>query len=233
MLDSTPQRLGSFYLEDLSIVALAASADQNISPMLPELDEARRARLRSRIKQLGRHNWPSSLYGDPLLRRGYTLRQCCRLIATLMLLDAHLAPSDAIALAQANELSILRAIAPRLETVIVGRSLVSAADLLMVVPLGELVDLVAAEQWRKFQPQAIRLVRRRDLSSLWSADAELQFPGQRLVLDIGLAVSTAWLWMRERRLMTDIAVEALLDEVGAAEKSPGYSGPTAPIFRQR
>jgi hypothetical protein len=233
MPDSPPQRLGSFYLEDLAIIALSASVDQDTLPMHLELDDDRRARLRSRIKQLGRHDWPSSLREDPLLRRGYTLRQCCRLIAALMLLDAHLAPSDTIALAKANELSLLRAMAPRLRASDAGQPVVGPDDLLVVVPLGELVSLVAAKRWRAERPQAMRLIRRSDLPSLWSADADLGFPGQRLAIDVGLAAAAAWWWMLERNLMNESEGESLLAEIAAASAKSGFSGASSPVLRQR
>ena len=231
MPDSLPQRLGSFHLEDLAIVALTASADQNAQSLHPDLDDQRRARLRSRLKQIGRHDWPSSLREDPLLRRGYTLRQCCRLVAALMLIDAHLGPSDAIALAQANELNILRAIAPRLEA---GEPLAANPDdLLVVVPLGELVSLVVDQQWRGAQAQALRLVRRGDLSLLWSNETDLAFPGQRLVLDIGWAAAAVWRWLLERNLMTDDARVSLLAEIEGDRGKRGFAGPTDPVLRQR
>lgn len=233
MPDSPQQRLGSFYLEDLAIVALTASAEQSSLQLHPELDDERRTRLRSRIKQLGRYDWPSSLQNDPLLRRGYTLRQCCRLIAALMLLDAHLAPSDVIALATANEWSLLRAMAPRLQASMTDRPMVGPDDLLVVVALGELVGLVAEKSWRAEKPQAIRLVSRRELSSLWSPQADLGFAGQRLVIDMGLAAAAAWRWMLERNLMNVGTGESLLSEVAAAGAKRGYSGATRPIMRQR
>lgn len=231
MPDSPQQRLGSFHLEDLAIIALGTSANAVHLPLHPELDDERRARLRSRLKQIGRHDWPSSMRDDPLLRRGYTLRQCCRLIAALMLIDAHLAPSEAIALAKANEVAILRSITPRL---MAGeRSTAGPDDLLLVVPLGELVGLVADRVWSDARPQALRLVRRGDLPSLWSSDAELAFPGQRLVLDMGMAVAAAWQWLIQRNLMTQKALNELLAEIDASRDKPGFSGKTPPIQRQR
>lgn len=231
MPDSLPQRLGSFHLEDLGIIALTALAKPGAQARHPELDDDRRAKLRSRLKQVGRHDWPSSLRDDPLLRRGYTLRQCCRLIAVLMLIDAHLAPSEAVALAQANELTLLRVIAQRLAAG--EHQAANPDDLLVVVPLGELVSLVADQLWSAATPQALRLVRRDDLPFLWSGEAELAFPGQRLVLDIGLAVSAAWQWLVERDLMNDSARAGLLVEIEASDGKPGFAGEATPILRQR
>lgn len=232
MPDSPSQRLGSFHLEDLAIVALAASGDQATPALHPDLDDQRRARLRSRIKQIGRHDWPSSLREDPLLRRGYTLRQCLRLITSLLLIDAHLAPSEAIAIAKANELNILRALAPRLVTDQPVQRSVALDDLLIVVPLGELVSLVEDKQWRGARAQAVRLIPRGDLASLWSAEADLAFPGQRLVLDIGLAAAAVWHWMLERNLMTVGARHALLAEIEGERGKRGYVGVTAPVPRR-
>lgn len=233
MPDSLPQRLGSTHLEDLAIVALTASANQDRLPVHPDLDNQRRARLRSRLKQVGRHDWPSSLAEDPLLRRGYTLRQCCRLVAALMLIDAHLAPSDAIALAKANEFTLLRVIAPRLTAEEHNPSQPDPADLLVVIPLGELVSLIADQQWRGARPQALRLIQRSDLSLLWSDRAELAFAGQRLIIDLGSAAAAMWRWMAERNLMTDDARIELLSEIEGSRRERGYAGTTAPIRRRR
>ncbi len=150
-----------------------------------------------------------------------------------MLIDAHLAPSDAIALAMANELNVLRVIALKLAAV--GHEPLAAKpdDLLVVVPLGELVGLVADQQWRSARAQSMRLVRRSDLPLLWSSEAELRFPGQRLVLDVGLAAAAVWHWLSERSLMTDIARVSLLAEIKADHGKLGFAGSEAPILRRR
>lgn len=232
MPDSPAPRLGSTHLEDLAIVALCAAQPRSAPQLHPELDPARRARLRSRLQQIGRHDWPSSLQEDPLLRRGYTLRQCVRLIAALMLIDAHLAPSEAIAIAKANELGVLRAIAPRLGAVHQDVTATGGEDVMVVVPLGELVSLVAEKDWLAARAQAVRLVRRADLPFLWSGDADLAFAGQRLVLDIGLAAAAAWQWLRARALMPDGAREQLLAEVAAERHKSGFERVSGPVLRR-
>lgn len=233
MPNSSPQRLGSAHLEDLAIVALSAFAEHRALSLHPDLDNGRRARLRSRLKQIGRHDWPSSLADDPLLRRGYTLRQCCRILAALMLIDAHLVPSEAIALAKANEINLLRAMQSALSAVDGSPSGAISDDMLVVVPLGELISLVADRRWGAAQPQALRLIRRGDLPLLWSDKADLAFPGQRLVLDMGTAAAAMWRWIAGRGLMTSDALLELLAEIDVERRHRGYAGTTAPIPRQR
>lgn len=232
MPDSSPQRLASVHLEDLTIVALTALAGGEQQRQLPDLDNQRRARLRSRLKQIGRHDWPSNQSEDPLLRRGYTLRQCCRLLAALLLIDAHLAPSEAIALAKANELSFLRVIASRLSGDNQNSLSESPEDLLIIVPLGELTSLVDGQQWRTAQPQALRSIQRADLSSLWSDKAGLGFAGQRLIIDIGAAATAMWRWIAEQRLMTDDARTAMLTEIAMSHRRRGFAGGAQPVPRR-
>lgn len=232
MPDSPAPRLGSAHLEDLAIVALCAAQPRSAPQLHPELDPARRARLRSRLQQIGRHDWPSSLKEDPLLRRGYTLRQCVRLITALMLIDAHLPPSEAIAIAKANERGILRAVALRLGSAHQDMMSTGADDVIVVVPLGELVSLVAEKDWRAARAQAVRLVRRDDLPSVWSDDADLAFAGQRLVLDVGLAAAAAWQWLRARALMPNSAREQLLAEIEAERHKSGFTRIDGPVLRR-
>ena len=151
----------------------------------------------------------------------------------MMLIDAHLAPSEAIAFAKANELNLLRVMVPRLARPIDCLLEDGADDLLVVVPLGEIVSLVVPRAWRKAQPQRVRLLRRLDLTGLWSSDEQLHFPGQRLVVDIGTAAAAAWFWLTERKLMGDDARSALLTEIERERAKNGFAGASTPILQQR
>ena len=108
MTEPLPFRLGSAHLDDLAIVVLTNSPGSDPVTLRPALGTDERARLRARLKLIGRHDWPSSMQEDPLIRRGYTLRQCCRLMVALLLLDAYVPPSIAVPLARNNELMFLR-----------------------------------------------------------------------------------------------------------------------------
>ncbi len=99
MTDSSIARLPSALLEDLAIIALTARPNLTDINIHPDLGEKPRATLRARLKQISRHDWPATRNDDPQLRRGYTLRQCFRLITALLLIDAQLPPSLAIPIA--------------------------------------------------------------------------------------------------------------------------------------
>lgn len=229
MSDSIVERLGSVHLEDMANIALTEPAVEPLQ-LYPELNDDRRARLRSRIKQVSRHDWPANRSEDPLIRRGYTLRQCCRLIVALMLIDAHLAPSHAIALAKANEPALLRLMLARMEAH--GAANLSAAkdDRIAVVLLGELAELVAEASWRDVEPNRIRLIERSQLAGLWSTE-NLPCLGQRLPLDVGTAAASVWLWMMERRLMTGAALDQLAGQLDR-EAGPEYL-PVSGAIRRR
>lgn len=223
MSDSIVERLGSVHLEDMAIIALTGPAFETLQHH-PELDDDRRARLRSRIKQVSRHDWPANSSEDPLIRRGYTLRQCCRLVVALMLIDAQLAPSHAIAIAKANELALLRLMVAHMAQE------PADEDRVAVVLLGELAELVAEVSWRDAEPNRIRLVERSHLAGLWSTK-DLAHSGQRLPLDVGTAAAAVWRWMVERRLMTGAALDQLAGQLDR-EAGPEYL-PVSGAVRRR
>ncbi|MFK3889785.1 hypothetical protein [Sphingomonas sp. NPDC079357] len=219
MSDSIVERLGSVHLEDMAIIALTGCAVEPLQ-LYPELGDDRRARLRSRIKQVSRHDWPANTSEDPLIRRGYTLRQCCRLIVALMLIDAHLAPSHAIALAKANEPALLRLMVARMEAHGAANKSTAKNDRVAVVLLGELAELVAERLWRNVESNRVRLIDRSQLADLWSTK-DLPYLGQRLPLDVGTAAAAVWRWMMERRLMTGAALDQLARQLDR-EAGPEY-----------
>ncbi len=212
MSDSPVERLGSLYLEDMAIIALTKRECAQPPDVHPDLEDSRRARLRSRIKQVSRHDWPANRTEDPLIRRGYTLRQCYRLIVALLLIDAHLAPSYAVALAKANELALLRLIVARLEAHGAANESAAKNDRIAVVLLGELTEMVAEVPWHAAERQRIRLIERSQLVGLWSIK-DLAHSGQRLPLDVGTAALAVWHWMTERRLMTGAALTQLAEQL--------------------
>ena len=219
MTDSMPARLSSSYLEDLAVIALTAPRDVREAGTNPALDDGQRARLRSRLKQIGRHDWPASLKEDPLLRRGYTLRQCFRLIVALQLIDAQLPPSTAIPIATNNEMTLLRIIVDRLGNAHAGAT---ARDQLAIVPLGELWEQVDPQQAGAAELPRVRALAREELSALWASETNLAFPGQRLVLDVGTAANSVWSWLQHRRLMPVGELDLLKEAVDADRGAPGY-----------
>ncbi|MEO9131305.1 MAG: hypothetical protein ABI240_08865 [Sphingomonas sp.] len=208
-------RLGSAHLDDLAIVVLTTPAGSLPATAYPELDQEERTRLRSRLKLIGRHDWPSSMRDDPLIRRGYTLRQCCRLVIALTLLDAQVPPSAAIPIARNHEATFLRIIASRLSQPDPGRH---PDDLIAVILLSELWERLDPQGWTEARPSQVRTVRRSALGDLWLDD--LDIAGQRLIIDIGGAALTMWRWMRLRDLMTKTALPALLAEVERLNDNP-------------
>lgn len=223
MIDAPPLRFSSVHLEDIAIVALRGSPGGTVTRH-PELDEERRARLRSRLKHFSRYDWPSSLKEDPLLRRGYTLRQCCRLLVTLHLIDAFVPPGTAVPIASANELALLRLMAAAMPAPAASAGARAPTDMIAVIPLGDSSGLVATERWIAAESQRVRFLPRAELARLWSTDAELDFPGQRLPLDLGASAAIAWEWIRERQLLPDEARLALIAELDAS---------TVPLFDPR
>jgi hypothetical protein len=212
MAESPTPRLGSVHLEDLaSFVLISGCAGQRAEAARP-LSETARARLRARLKQIGRANWPATIKDDPLLRRGYTLQQCCRLITALLLIDAHLNPSVAIPIARAGEQLFLRAMISRMAPDN-GTQRDSADDLIAVILLAELVELVDPDQ-AVSPSSALRLLARKDLPMLWDRPHGLKRPGQRLVVDIGAAAASMWLWISERRLLPQDALWELASTAG-------------------
>jgi hypothetical protein len=208
MTDVLPERLSSSHLEDLAFIVLSARTDTSNINLYPEMRSDVRGRLRSRLKQLGRYDFPASLTEDKALRRGYTLRQCCRLTVALLLIDAHLPASFAVTLASSNELGFLRAMADRLAR---GIGTAMPNDLVGVIKIGELQDIFAVPAWLATEPARVRFVRRDDIGGLWTGD--LTGSGARLVVDVATATGALWGWVSARRLMTDLARTALIAEI--------------------
>lgn len=203
MSDSSTPRLKSLYLEDLAAVVLGDRHGDQPLDTVPIIDDKARQRLRARLKQIARLNWPVSLIEDPLIRRGYSLHQCCRILIALLLTDAHLPPAIVVAIARANERVFIEAMIERMEHDALADR---ADDQLAVILLADLVDLIGHE--RDVAVSAVTLMRRSDLLGLWSVSAGMDRPGQRLVIDVGRAAAVMWRWLRSRQLMP---TEALSD----------------------
>lgn len=212
-------RLASAYLEDLAFIALSARPDPEIFDLYPDIEDTMRTRLRSRIKQLSRYDWPSSLREDPSLKRGCTLRQCYRLVVALLLVDAQLPPALAVMLAQNNEFTFLRAIAARLRDT--SALIPDGNDLIAVIVLGEIREALAFPDWLNVEGGRVRLVKRDSLSAAWAGD--LAGPGARLIVDVATAGSAVWRWLNGRRLMSDIARVDLLGELDRRRPEDGYA----------
>jgi len=219
MIDSMPARLSSSHLEDMAVVALTAWPARSQIKAYPSLDDVQRARLRSRLKQVGRHDWPASLKEDPLLRRGYTLRQCLRLIVALLLIDAQLPPSTAVPIAANNELTFIRLVLERLRSNEAGPG---PSDSIAVVLLGELWEQVDPQGTATAELARVRIIERSALASLWSADAGLDLPGQRLILDVGASGKAAWAWLQHRRLLPAAELDRLAETIDDAAGLPGF-----------
>ncbi|WP_439540637.1 hypothetical protein [Sphingomonas sp.] len=193
MAEIPPRRLSAVHLDDLAIVALTTLPGTDPATPHPELDDDSRSRLRARLKLIGRHDWPSSLREDAQLRRGYTLRQCFRLMIALMLLDAHIPPSIAIPIARSNDVLLLRMIAARLAQ---RDAAASSHDRLAVLSPGQFWEWLDPAGWVDAEPYRIRSIERSELANLWSEDLGLGTAGQRLVLDVGASAQTTWGWIR-------------------------------------
>ncbi len=211
-------RLGATHLDDLAIVILTTPPGSDPSALRPELDEEGRARLRTRLKLISRHDWPASMKEDPAIRRGYTLRQCFRLMAVLLLLDAHVPPSVAVPIARSNELLFLRMITPQLTVV----QPEVASDQVAVVLLGDFWEWVDPAASAAAELCRVRTIERADLSTLWSNDHDLGSAGQRLPIDIAGVSRTMWRWIRSRNLMPDDALTELVAEIEALSAAPSY-----------
>ncbi len=219
MTDQAQPRLGAGHLDELAIIAIITRAGSTAKTPWPELDEDERARLRTRMKLISRHDWPSNLREDPQLRRGYTLRQCFRLLSALMLLDAHMPPSIAIPVARSNEMALLRLIATRLAD---PDAEASPTDTVAVILPGQFWEWLDPTEWKEAEPYRARLIQRSQLVKLWSDDLGLGTAGQRLVLDMGGSAQTMWRWIRTRRLLPDDALTAFLAEVEGLHREPDY-----------
>jgi hypothetical protein len=221
MTDSPNTRLASAQLEDLVIVALTARAVEDSVTLYPTLDDGRRATLRSRIKLIGRHDWPANLREDSLLRRGYTLRQCFRLVTAVTLIDAMLPPSLAVSIAMNNELTFLRAIAAGLRTY-GSKDNDTDADLICVIVLGDMWQQVDQVGWLRAETGRVRLVERAQLGQCWSESADLASSGHRLLVDIATSARAVWQWLSSRRLMTKDDRLRLISAVDEDLAAPGY-----------
>lgn len=230
MTDSLRARLSSSHLEDLALVALTAWPARSEAQAFPTLDDAQRARLRSRLKQIGRHDWPASLKEDPLLRRGYTLRQCFRLVVALLLIDAQLPPSTAVPIAANNELTFIRLILERLRS---ADSAPAPSDSIAVVLLGELWEQVDPQGAAKAKLGRVRIVQRNALANIWSADAGLDVPGQRLILDVGASGRAVWACLQHRRLLPADELHRLADAIEHAAGLPGFVEGARKITRRK
>lgn len=208
MAELEPERLPSAYLEDLAYIVLSARADRPEFDLYPDISAEMRVRLRSRLKQLGRYDWPSSLKEDPAIRRGPTLRQCCRLIMTLPLLDARLPPSLAVELARNNEVGFLRAISAGFERP--AGSGPAANDFFAVLLPAEIQEAIDFPD-RDDGEERVRFLQREDLGQVWTDDCAGS--GARLVVDVCTVAAASWRWLSERRLMTDGARTTFQTEV--------------------
>ena len=223
MTESEPTRLGSSHLEDMAAIALLARPNSSVSNFYPVLDEVQRTALRSRLKKISRYNWPATMKEDGQLRHGYTLRQCLRLVVALQLIDGHLPATLAVPIAAHNELATMRVIMNQLQR---ADPTTSDEDQLAVVALGELWEPVDPRGARAVTLPRIRIIERGALSTLWANQSDLDFPGPRLVIDIGSAAAAVWMWMSARRLMPKAELDRLIDEVGRSADIAGYSGAT-------
>lgn len=228
MTDPSRDRLSSAYMDDLIYIALSARPNDEGFALHPDLDESMRARLRSRIKQLGRYDWPSSMRDDPAFRRGYTLRQCYRLVTAVILLDAYLPPSLVVLLAQNNEVSFFRAIAQRLHNP--SERQASPNDLIAMIVPGEIRDALAFADWSSLDEHRVRLIQRHDLAEAWSGN--LAQAGPRLAVDVATAALAVWRWISERRLLDDTVRQVFLAEVDSLDPEAGYE-PVARMRRRR
>lgn len=218
MTDIEIQRLAALHLEDLAYVALSARADGVGFELYPTLKDDTRIRLRSRIRQIGRYDWPTSMREDPSVRRGYTLRQCYRLITALILLDAYLPPSLVMMIARNNEFGFLDVISRRLaEPLDFGAH---ANDSIGVIVPGEIRDVAGFPISTDTEPDRVHFLPRASLDALWAGKHDSG--GARLTVDIATAAISVWRWLIGRRLFDDAARIALLEEARLYERSPSY-----------
>lgn len=218
MNESAPQRLASAHMQDAIFLFLSARPDGQKFDLYPDIDDAVRARLRSRLKQIARYDWPSSLRKDPSLKRGYTLPQCFRLMIVLQLLDAHLPPPLAIAIAQNNEPGFFSAIARRLSDSARFDRLPN--DSIAIISPGEMQESFGFPGWAEFEAERVHFLPRNDLSMIWSGD--LPAAGARLAIDVGSAAITLWRWISGRRLMSDTARTTFIAENNASDKDLSF-----------
>ncbi len=221
-------RLSSAYLEDLAFIVLSADPDGKRLDPYPDLSDEVRSRLRSRLKQLARYDWPASMREDPALRRGYTLRQCCRLLVVLLLIDTHLPPSLAIALVRNNELNFLRGIAARL--IEPDRHEAGHGDLMAVVLPGEIRDALPVADPDQDIRRKVFFVERGRMTDVWGNS--MQAAGARLAIDVPTAAAAMWRWLGNRRLMDDSARLSFIADVERKADEPGFKRVTEGATRK-
>ncbi len=214
---TNPPRLAASYMEELAYFTLTARADSTALDLYPNISDDARHRLRVRTKQMSRYDWPSHMGEDPALRRGYTLRQCFRLMVVLQMIDAHLPPSLAVRVARNNELGLMDVIAARLNQP--ERLTATANDAIAIMLPAEIRDLLSGTGWSN--SLQLQFVARGDLSDLWANS--LDAPGTRLAVDIGAAAASLWRWLSGRRLFDDSARTHFLGEIAALADQPRYA----------
>lgn len=216
MTSLDPPRLSATHMEDLAYFTLAARPDGDDFDAYVAINDKVRQRLRVRAKQMSRYDWPSHMGEDPGIRRGYTLRQCLRLMVVLQMLDAHLPPSFAVRVARNNELGIMDIIAGRLREP--KRIKTRDDDPIVIVSPAEIRDLDAG--WPATNSLRLQYVELGNLSTLWSGP--LGGPGSRLSLDVGAAAATVWRWLSGRRLFDDSARTLFLADIDSSSDRPRY-----------
>jgi len=214
-------RLASVYFEDLAIIALTARCGRVEPVLYPTLDDKRRSTLRSRLKLISRYDWPSNQKEDPDLRRGYTLRQCCRLIVALLLIDSGVPPAAAISIASNNEFGMLRAIlnAQRTSTYL-GEC--QPTDEIAVIIKGDIWEQVDELGWNASKAQQVRFVARHSMKFCWSDEVDLGSSGQRILIDISTAARAVFHWLVARRLVSREAVNAFWAEIVIHSAAPAF-----------
>ena len=227
MVERSEPRLGAAHLDDLAIVIITTPPGAD-AILRPELDEESRTRLRARLKLIGRHDWPSSMREDPALRRGYTLRQCFRLMTALLLLDAHIPPSVAIQIARANELQLLRTITTHLTQ----PPRCSDDDPIAVVLLGQFWEWLDQPACGDAEPYRVRMTTKAQLPNIWSDGSGLAVAGQRLPIEIGGVALSTWRWIQDRALLPADALVGLIEQLEPSRSAPGYR-PTSGVSRRR
>lgn len=218
MTESTSHRLPSPHFEDLAFIVLSARPDLQGFSLYPDIDDALRSRLKSRLRQLFRYDWPSCVREDPDFRKGITLQQCYRLMVGLLLVDAQLPPSLAVMLAQHNELGFLRTVASSLGNSDGQGS--NANDLFAAVFATEIQKPIGFPDRAEIEEDRILFVQKNQIANLWSGD--LSCSGARIVINITAPSTALWRWISERRLMDDTARLNLLAQIDSHSTQPPF-----------
>ncbi|MBR0553760.1 hypothetical protein [Stakelama marina] len=209
-----PARLASAHLEDLAIVAITTPPDAETIALYPELGASERGKLRARLKQLLRYGLPATSKDDPGIRRGYTLRQCLVLSATLCLIDTHLPLGLVVDLVKANEREIVRCGLDAIKRGAVDKE----QDDLAVIVTGELWAILDANAYSSSEPMRLRWIKRNALTDAWAEACDLEARGQRVIVDLGFAARTVWGWVAERRLLPGDQVDLLYAALSAEKE---------------